>query len=135
MKKRDRFPSLEGTKKPTSVEGDYNCFTITPFHHISISTCEHGFVFCALFHYSSLPIHFTISPFHHVNLGMYYLRHFAIFVSPYLCTNPFHRLDISPFHCYTTISHQRYIRKRHHSSEPSNYLAPVFWMKVVVIKM
>ena len=49
-----------------------------------------------------LPIHFTISPFHHMNMGVYSLRHFDMFVSPQLCTNPFHHFTFSPlFHNFT----------------------------------
>ena len=80
VKKRNRPPSLEGTKKPTSVEGEYNHFTITPFHlsiictapfrQISISPYEHGRVFYAPFHYSSFTIalYQSISPSHHFTM-------------------------------------------------------------------
>ena len=96
LKKQVRSPSLEGTMKPTAVEGDYNIFNITPFylcilcntpyHHIAILPCENRCAFCAPFHHISLhksvPIHFTISPFLHMNMGVYSMHHFTIFVSP-----------------------------------------------------
>ena len=73
VNQRDSFPLLEGTKKPTAVEGEYNCFTVTTFHlciicnatfhHSAISPCEHGCILCALF----LHIHFTIALYHSVS--------------------------------------------------------------------
>ena len=38
VKRRDWSPYLEGTKKPKAVEGEYNCFTITPIHLCIICT-------------------------------------------------------------------------------------------------
>ena len=56
-----KSPLLEGTNKSMAVEGDYICFTVVPFnlwviymapfHHIIISLCEYGCVFCAKFHH------------------------------------------------------------------------------------
>ena len=58
MRKQNRSPSSEGAKKQTAVEGEYNCFTITPFHlcilctakvhHLAISTCENGCIICTI---------------------------------------------------------------------------------------
>ena len=72
------YPSLEGTKKPTAVGGEYNNFNIkkihlcilctAPFHNITILPCEHGCILSA--------------PFCLVRMGVYYLHHFTIFVSP-----------------------------------------------------
>ena len=60
-KNRDQSPLLEGSKKQTAVEGEYNCFTITsfhlcilyttPYHHLVISPCEHGCILCIILPY------------------------------------------------------------------------------------
>ena len=135
LKKQNSPPSLEGTKKPTAVEtaveGEYNHFTITMWTSVCILCTISPY----LFHHSSVPIQFTNSPFHHVNMGVYSMRHLAIFVSPYLCTNPFHSLTISPFHNYSIISKQRDVKKRHYISELLDYFDPMRRMIMIVRKM
>ena len=115
VKKRDRIPSLEGTKKPTAVEGEYNRFTITPFHiciiwttrfhQISISPCEHGCVFYAPFHrtHFTIALYQSISPSHHFTMWTWVCIMYPI--SPYLFHNssvPIH-FTISPFHLFAII--------------------------------
>ena len=78
VKNQDSSPSLEGTKKPTAVEGEYNSFTITPFHlciicttsfhQTSISPFEHGCVFYAPFRLTS----FTIALYQSISLSHHF---------------------------------------------------------------
>ena len=110
VKKRDRSPSLEGTKKPTAVKGDYNCFTITPFHlcilctapfhHISISPWEHGCVLCASFHHICLPLIYT-NPFFHLTISP--CKHGCVFSEPFchICFNISLYQSISPSQHFT----------------------------------
>ena len=116
VKKRDRSPSLEGTKKLTAVEGEYNRFTITtfhlciicktPFHQISISPCEHGCVFYAPFHHTcfTITLYQSISPYNHFTMWTWVC--ILCTISPYLFHHrsvPIH-FTISPFHLFTIIT-------------------------------
>ena len=90
VKKRDRSPSLNVTNKATYVEGEYNFFTITPFHlfilcietfhRIAVSPCKHGCVLCAQFRH----IHFTISlyqSYHRITITP--CEHVCVFSAPF----------------------------------------------------
>ena len=119
VKKQDRSSSLEGTKKPTDVKGEYTHFTITPFHPcilcttpfhcVAISPCEHGCVFSSPFHHISFTIalYQPISPYCHFTMLTWVC--ILCTISPY----SFHHISvtihftISQFYHYSTISQQR----------------------------
>ena len=89
------------------------------------------------FHHRSVPIHFTISPFYHVNMGVYSLRHLAMFfhniyVPIHFTISPSHHFTFSPlFHNFTA----KIRKKCHQRSELLNCLAPVVQMKVIIRKV
>ena len=144
VKKWDSYTSLEGNKKPTAAKGEYNCFTITPFHlyficnapfhHISISPCKHGCVFCATFHHIrfTIALYQSISPSQHFTMWTWVFILCAIF--SYLFCHNFLTIHfiIPPFHHYSTISQKIDVNKRHLSRNPLDYLAPMVQMKVIV---
>ena len=115
MRKQDGSPSLEGTKKQNSIKGEYNRFTITPFHccvictapfhQIPISSCEHGCVFYAQFHHTrfTIALYQSISPSNHLTMLTWVC--ILCSISPYLFHHssvPIH-FTISPLHLFTII--------------------------------
>ena len=99
-----------------AFKGNYNIFTITPFHlfiictapfhQIPISPCEHVCIFCAPFHHNSFTIdlyqsispshYFTISPCEHVCVLSAPFCHICFTIDLYQYISPSHHSTFSP---------------------------------------